>query len=52
MLPVNWEIDKPVTLQGGYNGNFSSRPGYTTLDGVVTVGGGSIGVEVDRVIVK
>jgi hypothetical protein len=40
-----------VTLRGGYNCNYSSRPDYTTLSGSLTSGGkGS--VTIDRLIIK
>jgi hypothetical protein len=40
----------PVTLVGGFNASYSSNSGYTTVDGVLTVAGGSL--TIDRVVIR
>jgi pimeloyl-ACP methyl ester carboxylesterase len=48
----NLFINKGVsfTLRGGYDSNFSTQTGSTTVDGVLTIGTGSI--IADRIVVK
>jgi hypothetical protein len=43
-------INKSIIFEGGYNEEYSSQTGYTTLKGVLTIGLGSVTVE--RLIVK
>jgi hypothetical protein len=37
-----------ITLEGGYSGNYSSRTGYTTLDGIIEIAAGAL--VVDRLV--
>ncbi len=47
----NLTITKAITLKGGYNAGFNSNAGlYSTLSGILTIGGGSLTVE--NLIVK
>lgn len=48
----NLVLDRSVTftLRGGYAADYLSRPGFTSLDGVLTVGSGA--VTVDGLIIK
>jgi len=41
---------KAVTIRGGYDPTFTTQSGYTTLQGVLTVGQGSL--VIDRLIIK
>jgi hypothetical protein len=50
LLPINWAIDKHLVLHGGFNGSFDNQVGYTTLQGILAIGSGS--VEADRIIVQ
>jgi len=43
-------LDKTVTLEGGYDSTYSINNGYTTLKGILTLGTGSLTVE--NLIVK
>lgn len=43
-------MDKSILLKGGYDQEYTSQTGYTTLDGVLTIGRGVL--TVDRLIVK
>lgn len=38
-------INKTVTLKGGYNSSYTSNSGYTTLHGILSIGNGSLTVE-------
>ncbi len=42
---LTFSLDKSVTLTGGYNCNYSSVSGSTTLNGTLTVSNGSASVE-------
>lgn len=48
----NLVFDRSVafTLKGGYAADYLSRPGFATLDGVLTIGSGT--ATVDRLIIK
>ena len=35
-------LNGPVTLSGGYNAAYSVRPGYTTINGKLTIGKGRL----------
>jgi hypothetical protein len=37
-----------ITLEGGYTGNYTSRTGYTTLDGILEIAAGAL--VVDRLV--
>lgn len=50
LLPINWTIDKMLRLLGGYERTFSNQTGYTTLEGTLAIGTGSITAE--RLIIK
>jgi PKD repeat protein len=39
------EQDKYVVMQGGYGCDFSSNPGFTTIQGSLTVSGGTVKIE-------
>jgi hypothetical protein len=41
---------KTVTIDGGYTCDFTSRPGYTTINGTLTINDGSM--TLDRVIIR
>jgi photosystem II stability/assembly factor-like uncharacterized protein len=43
----NLTLDAPisVTLEGGYNSTFSDNPSYTTINGTLTISGGSVTIE-------
>jgi len=46
-------ITKPITLKGGYNAGFSSNAGiYSTLSGILTIGGTSGSLTVENLIVQ
>jgi hypothetical protein len=38
-------LDKAVTLKGGYNQGYTSVSGRTTLNGILTIGRGSVTIE-------
>lgn len=42
---LDFNIDKPVTLKGGYNATFTDNPSFTTLNGSLTVSDGTVVVE-------
>jgi len=49
----NLTITKPITLKGGYNAGFSSNAGlYSTLSGILTIGGTSGSLTVENLIIK
>ena len=49
----NLTITKPITLKGGYNAGFSSNAGlYSTLSGILTIGGTSGSLIVENLIIK
>lgn len=49
----NLTITKPVILKGGYNAGFSSNTGiYSTLSGILTIGGTSGALTVENLIIK
>ncbi|QOX78507.1 hypothetical protein FY034_06045 [Trichlorobacter lovleyi] len=46
-------VTKPVTLKGGYNAGFSSNSGiYSTLSGILTIGGTTGSLTVENLIIK
>jgi hypothetical protein len=47
---LNLNKTKNVTIKGGFDSDYSTRPGYSLLKGVVTIGKGS--VVTDRLTVK
>ncbi|MGE0918339.1 Ig-like domain-containing protein [Trichlorobacter lovleyi] len=50
-LPISTIINKALTLQGGYYADYTrTTSGYTVLQGVLTVGSGSL--TADRIVVK
>jgi len=38
-------LNMSVTLKGGYDANFTSNPGYTTINGTLTISNGTVTVE-------
>ncbi|MGE0919557.1 M6 family metalloprotease domain-containing protein [Trichlorobacter lovleyi] len=49
----NLTVTKPITLKGGYNAAFSSNAGlYSTLAGILTIGGTSGSLTVENLIIK
>jgi hypothetical protein len=51
-LPLSTNINKSLLLEGGYKADFTrSINGYTTLQGILTIGTGSV-VVVDRIVLK
>ena len=48
--PVNAAVTGMVTLQGGYDLHFATRPGYTTMLGTLSINTGT--VVVDMLIIK
>jgi hypothetical protein len=49
----NLTITKPVILKGGYNAGFSSNTGiYSTLSGILTIGGTTGSLTVENLIIK
>jgi hypothetical protein len=42
---LNINLDKSVTLKGGYDCNYSARSGSTTLNGTLTISNGSVSIE-------
>jgi hypothetical protein len=50
LLPIIWAIDKHLIIHGGFNGSFDNQVGYTTLQGILVIGSGSL--EADRIIVQ
>jgi hypothetical protein len=40
-----FNINKTVTLKGGYGCGFSSNPGYTRVKGSLTISSGKVTVE-------
>jgi hypothetical protein len=43
-------LNKPVTLKGGYDANFTSNTGYTTINGRMIISNGTVTVE--NIIIK
>jgi hypothetical protein len=39
------DLDKIVTLEGGYNCDFTSNTGYTTINGSLTISNGTVTIE-------
>lgn len=49
----NLTVTKPITLKGGYNAGFSSNTGlYSTLSGILTIGGTNGSLIVENLIIK
>jgi hypothetical protein len=42
---LNFTINIPVLLKGGYDASFGSQAGFTTVRGMVTIGAGTVTVE-------
>jgi hypothetical protein len=43
--PFTLDLDKIIVLEGGYDSGYSVNSGYTTMNGILTLGTGSLTVE-------
>ena len=49
----NLTVTKPITLKGGYNAGFSSNAGlFSTLAGILTIGGTTGSLTVENLVIK